>query len=250
MRAKDIMSTELISIRLDATIDQAIEIMLERRISGLPVVDSQHHLVGIVTEGDFLRRKELGTGHHRPRWLEFLIGPGRIADEYARSHGRRVVEVMSEEVVTASKNATIEQIVETMIHHGIKRVPIVQDSIPIGIVSRADVLRVLRTALLVQWPDPIREDADILSDVRAEFDGVKCLPKALIEVSVCDGQVELRGSISDERERAAVRVAVENVRGVRGIKDHLIWIEPLVGIFSLSQEDQEAARTAKLASAP
>jgi CBS-domain-containing membrane protein len=100
MNVKDVMTSPVLWVESDSPISQAIRIMLQRHISGLPVVDKQGRLVGIVTEGDFLRRAETGTQRRRPRWLEFLIGPGRLADEYTRSHGRKVDEVMTPDPIT------------------------------------------------------------------------------------------------------------------------------------------------------
>jgi CBS domain-containing protein len=90
MQVKDVMTSPVISVEPDASIWQAVRIMLQRRISGLPVIDKHGRLVGMVTEGDFLRRAETGTQRRRPSWLEFLMGPGRLADEYTRSHGRKI----------------------------------------------------------------------------------------------------------------------------------------------------------------
>src|SRR6266566_7496666 len=100
MKVKDVMTSPVVSVESDSSILRAIRIMLQRHISGLPVIDKEGRLVGIVTEGDFLRRAETGTQRRRPRWLEFLIGPGRLAQEYARSHGRKVSEVMTADPIT------------------------------------------------------------------------------------------------------------------------------------------------------
>lgn len=242
MRAKDIMSTGLASVRSDATIETAIETMLARRVSGLPVVDEQNRLVGLVTEGDFLRRGEISTDRQRPRWLRFLLGPGVMSSEYARANGRKVSEVMSEGVITTSEDADLSTLVDLMTSNGIKRIPIVRDGVPIGIVSRADLLAALSKSMPPRGPQPARDDADIRADILAEFDRTRCVPVAAIDVLVRDGIVELRGSISDERQRAAARVAVENTPGVKAIRDHMLWIEPLSGLFSVSPEDAEAAR--------
>jgi CBS domain-containing protein len=100
MKAKDIMTSPVVTVEPDVAVLQAIRIMLQRRMSGLPVIDKEGRLVGIITEGDFLRRAETGTQRRRPRWLEFLVGPGRLAQEYARSHGRKVSEVMTSDPIT------------------------------------------------------------------------------------------------------------------------------------------------------
>jgi len=95
MRAADVMTRQVATIARDAQVLQAVRLMLQNRISGLPAVDQQGHPVGIVTEGDFLRRVETGTERHRPSWLEFLTSSGRLADEYVHAHARKVEEVMS-----------------------------------------------------------------------------------------------------------------------------------------------------------
>ena len=95
MKVKDVMTSPVVSIEPESTVLEAVRIMLQRHISGLPVVDKAGCLVGIVTEGDFLRRAETGTQRRRPRWLEYLVGPGRLADEYTRTHGRKVHEIMT-----------------------------------------------------------------------------------------------------------------------------------------------------------
>jgi CBS domain-containing protein len=104
MKAKDVMTSPVVSVEPDATILQAIRIMLQRRVSGLPVIDQDGRVLGIVTEGDFLRRAEIGTQRRRARWLEFLVGPGKLAQEYVHSHGRKVHEVMTADPVTVAED--------------------------------------------------------------------------------------------------------------------------------------------------
>jgi CBS domain-containing protein len=145
MEAKDVMTSPVVSVEADTPILQAVRIMLQRRVSGLPVVDKEGHLIGIVTEGDFLRRTETGTERRRPRWLEFLIGPGRLAQEYTRSHGRKVGEVMTPDPVSVSEHAALEDIVKLMEKRQIKRVPVVLGPYVVGIVSRANLLHALAT---------------------------------------------------------------------------------------------------------
>ena len=142
MKASDVMTVGAATIRSDASVPEAARLMLQYAISGLPVVDDAGHLVGIITEGDFLRRTETGTGRpHRPRWLEFLLGPGRLADEYVHSHSRKVEEVMTRQVVTVAEETPVEEIARLMERHRIKRVPVMRDDRVVGIVSRANLLR-------------------------------------------------------------------------------------------------------------
>jgi CBS domain-containing protein len=90
MKAKDVMTRHVVTIAPNASILEALRLMLEHKISGLPVVNGEGNLAGIVTEGDFLRRAETGTERKRSRWFEFLVGPGALAADYVRSHARRV----------------------------------------------------------------------------------------------------------------------------------------------------------------
>ena len=120
--------------------------MLEHHCSGLPVVTADGKLVGIVTEGDFLRRSELGTERHHSRWLEFFE-PGKLAGEYVLAHGRKVDEVMSDAVQTTRPDTSLDQIVDVMIRNHIKRLPVLEGSALVGIVSRSDILRALARAL-------------------------------------------------------------------------------------------------------
>jgi CBS domain-containing protein len=117
--------------------------MLQNNISGLPVVDAKGNLLRIVTEDDFLRRSELGTQRHRPRWLEFLIGPGRLAAEFVRASGRKVGEIMTPDPYTMNADTPLEEVVQLMERHRIKRLPVVEDGKPIGMVSRANLLHAL-----------------------------------------------------------------------------------------------------------
>ncbi len=143
MHAADIMTSKVLAVAPEATIDAAMRLMLDSAISGLPVVDAGGRLVGMVSEGDFLRRAELGTERRRPRWLEILLGPGRIADDYAHSRGRKVAEVMTQNVASVAENTPVADLVRLMERRRIKRVPVLRDGALVGIVTRANLLRAL-----------------------------------------------------------------------------------------------------------
>jgi CBS domain-containing protein len=143
MNASDVMSRNIISVGRGTTVAAAIRLMLDNHISGLPVLDAGRP-VGILTEGDLLRRSETGTERHRPRWLEILMGPGRLADEYVRTHGRKVEEIMTRQPVSVTPDTPLDEIVALMERRRIKQVPVLDGDVPVGIVSRADLLRALR----------------------------------------------------------------------------------------------------------
>lgn len=224
------MTSPVVSVAPDATVLQAVQIMLQRRISGLPVIDKDGRLVGIATEGDLLRRVETGTQRRRPRWLEFLLGPGRLADEYTRTHGRKVNDVMTTDPLSVAEDAALEEIVKLMEKRQIKRVPVVRGERIVGIVTRANLLHAL-AGVSREAPASIESsDAAIRAAFLAELAKEKWAPIALINPIVRDGVIELWGTITDERERQALIVAAENVPGVKGVRDHLAWVEPTSGM--------------------
>lgn len=230
MRVRDIMTSPVTTVTPETPVREALRVMLERRISGLPVVDEVGMLVGLVSEGDFLRRSELGTEKKRS-WLDFLRGHGRAAEDYAHSHGRTVGEVMTREVVAISHNAPLEEAVALMEKRRVRRLP-VTDGDALGIVTRSDILR----ALLPKVEAPCDGDVAPASDeairaaIVAEFNQQSWAPAMLIDVRVAEGVVELGGALVDERQRAAIRVIAENVAGVRSVKDKMVWIDPMSGM--------------------
>ena len=229
MKAKDIMTRRVISISPDASILEAAHLMLQHRISGLPVIDAAGVLIGIVTEGDFLRRAEIGTERRRPRWLELVLG-GRAAADFTHSHGRKVEEVMSDSPYSVSEDTTLDEIVGLMERHRIKRVPVTRDAHLVGIVSRANLMRAMIPIARSAQP-PAQSDLDIRSRIMTEMDTQKWAPVALVEVTVNKGVVDLWGTILDERDRTALKGLAENVPGVKAVNDHMVWVEPMSGFM-------------------
>jgi len=229
MKAEDVMTREVISIDPDSTVLQAAQLMLQHHISGLPVIDKEGNLVGVLSEGDFLRRRETKTEKRRSRWLEFLMGPGRIAAEYSHSHGSKVSEVMTKEVQTVDEATALEDIVDLMERHRIKRVPVLCGGQVVGIITRSNLMHAMVSLARVAQP-AATGDAAIRDQLLAEMQKEKWAPAASANVVVHDGVVELWGVIIDERQREALKVAAENIPGVKAVKDHLVWIEPTSGL--------------------
>jgi len=237
MKAVDVMTRNVVSVTPDATVLQAARVMLQQHISGLPVIDSGGRLVGVLSEGDFLRRRETATERRRSRWLEFLMGPGKIASEYTRSHGNKVSEVMTADVVTVSEDTPLETIVELMEHHRIKRIPVMRGNDVVGIVTRSNLMHAM-VSLARATPSAKQGDAEIRERILAEMKKEQWAPIATTNVVVHDGIVELWGVVVDERQREALRVCAENTAGVQAVKDHLVWVEPTSGMV-MEPEDQE-----------
>jgi len=196
-----------------------VQLMIRNHISGVPVVDSNQHPTGIVTEGDLLRRVELATGRKRSWWVN-LFNPAYSARDYIASRGRRVADVMTRHVHAVDVSTPLDAIVALMERHGIKRLPVMERGHIVGIVSRADLLKIVaRTAAdgVVQTvPDEV-----IQSNL---FEELKKQPwwTSGSRVGVVDGVATLRGVVFDNEERQAMRIAAENTAGVKAVRDEMI----------------------------
>ena len=235
MRAHQIMTRDVITVSPDTTITAAAAKMLDNHISGLPVVDAAGNLVGIVSDGDFLRRAEIGTQKKRAGWLQFLVGPGKEASEFVRASGRRIADVMTRDPITASEDATLESLVEAMETNNIKRVPIMHCGRVSGIVTRTNLLRAVAD-LSRQVRDPTADDDHIRDRVLRAIEQNDWHPLGL-QVAVRDGVVQIYGIITDDRWRRATLVAAENVAGVTRVHDHLCWVDPVSGMYVSSTQD-------------
>jgi CBS domain-containing protein len=229
MKARDIMTHRVLTIRPDATVFDAASLMLKRRISGLPVVTGDGALVGMLTESDLLRRTETATEKQRPRWLTFLLGPGRAAEAFTKSHGRKVEEVMTPTPYTVGEDATLDDLVVLMEGHNIKRVPVVREGRIVGIVSRANLLKALLNAARYD-ATVVASDSAIRDAILAEMERTSWAPTAMVDVRVEDGVVTLSGVLLDTRDRTALKVLAENVPGVKAVRDTMTMIDPYTGI--------------------
>ncbi|MCS3743595.1 MULTISPECIES: CBS domain-containing protein [unclassified Rhizobium] len=224
MIVENAMTPSPITIGESATVFVAASLMLPNRISGLPIVDDDGVLIGMISGSDFLRRHELKTDRRRS-WLQiFLTSPGKMADEYVRTHGRLVKEVMNPHLLVTTPTAALSDAVLLMERNCVKRLPVVSEGRLVGIISRSDLLRALART---QNPSvPSVEDTKIQDAVEAELAKQTWSRNGLIRCQARNGIAELAGTIFDERERLAAKVAAENVPGVKSTTDHLIWLDP------------------------
>ncbi|TWB93153.1 BON domain-containing protein [Bradyrhizobium macuxiense] len=239
MRAHQIMTRNVITVGANTSILDAATLMMNHHISGLPVVDSRGKLLGIVSESDFLRRTEIGTQRRRPRWLQFFMGPGWAAEEFLHERGRRVGAVMSVDPVTVTEQTPLQDLVGLMEKKRIKRVPVMRDGHLVGIVTHADLLRAV-AAIAHEIPDPTADDQHIHDRIVRSLEAPDWRPLGL-QVSVRNGIVHLRGIITDERARQAAIAAAENVFGVKGVHDHLCYVDTYSGFYIQSAEDEKLA---------
>jgi CBS domain-containing protein len=235
MRAHQIMTRQVMTVEADAPIVDAANIMLDKHISGLPVVDEGGHLVGIVSQGDFIRRAEIGTQRKRGRWLKFLLGPGRAASDFVHERGRKVGEIMTLDPCTVTEDATLEDIVELMERNNIKRLPVIRGDRLVGIVTRSNLLQAVAD-LARDVPDPTADDDHIRNHIITSIEKTDWAPFGL-GVVVRNGIVHVSGVITNEHSREATIVAAENASGVTQVHDHLCWVEPMSGMYLNSRED-------------
>ncbi len=243
MKAADVMTTHVISVAPEDSILRCVRLMLEYRISGLPVIDAKGSLVGLVTEGDFLRRTETGTERKRPRWLEFITGPGRLAQEYVHSHGRKVSEVMTPDPIAVAEDTPVEEMVRLMERRRIKRLPVLRAGQVVGIVSRANLLHALATVGRAAAP-PAQGDLAIRARILADLAKQPWAPRELIDVTVHDGVAELWGVVTADHQREAAGVVAENVPGVKEVNNHITWIEPTSGMVMYQPEEDAEPKSA------
>jgi CBS domain-containing protein len=240
MRAHQIMTRPVITVTPETTVLEAANTMLQKHISGLPVVDAAGKLVGIVSEGDFIRRSEIGTGRKRGRFLKFILGPGKAATDFVHEHGHKVGEIMTPEPLTVSEDTTLERIVELMEKNNVKRLPVTRGDKIVGIVSRSNLLQAV-ASLAREIPDPTADDDHIRNRVIDAIEKNDWCPFGL-SVIVRDGIVHLSGVITEERSRKAAVVAAETVTGVTKVHDHLCWVDTMSGMYLNSPEDDELAK--------
>ena len=220
MQARDVMVSPVITARKGATVREVAKILLEKRISAVPVVDNVGKLVGIITEGDLMRRAEAGTEHPYSWWVHFLAGDATVAADYVKSHAAKVEDVMTSNVVTATSETPLHEVASLLEEHQIKRVPIVDKAGNlVGIVSRANLIQVVASArpkLEMTLPDSaIRQK--LLSELKRQ-----CWAHTHnLSITVTNGVVDLWGYAQSNEEREAIRVAAEGIPGVIAVNDHL-----------------------------
>ncbi len=225
MKARDVMTTELHTIGPEATIGDAARLMLDHRVSALPVV-ADGKLIGLISEGDLVRRVEIGTTRAPSRWAALLSAETTLAAAYIKCHARRVGDVMTPAPVSVGEETPLIAIADLMERHHVKRVTVMRDDTLVGIVSRADLLRALLRHGEAQ-PATVTSDQEIQEQVLAELNRQPWGFVGAASVAVEDGVVHLWGEVLTETERQAARVAAESIPGVRGVVDNLskeLWV--------------------------
>ena len=229
MNVSDVMNHNVITVRPDTNLADAVRIMLANHVSGLPVLDENATLVGLVTEGDLLRRQEIGTDGSPAGWLKSLFQPSSVAADYVATHSRLVGGVMTREPVYVTPETELTKAVHIMLNKHFKRLPVLKDGALVGTLSRADLLRQL-TRKLIETLDQSRSDEQILTDLNTEVKNAKWAPKSGLRISVKDAVVTLGGTIFSDEERQGVITLAENTAGVKQVIDELVFVDPGSGL--------------------
>jgi len=221
MKAADVMVSDVVTIEPDASVAEAAQLMALNDISALPVVDNDDRLIGIISEADLMRREEIGTEDKRPWWVEAMTPATKLAAEFAKSHSKRVADLMSANVVTATEDASLGEIAALLERHRIKRVPITRDGELVGIVSRANLIQALACSSLVAETGP-QESQAIRQELLLRLQKQSWTDFGDRNVIVVDGEVHLWGLVGSEAERTALIAIAEGVPGVTGVVDEMI----------------------------
>lgn len=222
MLAIDIMTPVVATASLDTHVSALARMMLEQHISGIPIVNAKGDLVGIVTEGDLLRRCEIGTERDHSKWAEFFMSTDALAAEYVKSHGCVAKDIMTTNVVTVDESTPVTKIAELFETRKIKRVPVTHDGRMIGIVSRANLLQALVTneqSLIGKTASS--SDRKIRKAILRELQDKPWKPGNVI---VRNGVVNYWGVVYSDTERDAMRIAAERVPGVKSVSDHTTYM--------------------------
>jgi CBS domain-containing protein len=239
MHVAALMNKNTVFVLPTTTVADAARMMLANRISGLPVLDAEGRLVGIVSEGDLLRRAELETEGKQAGWLKALLMPASAAEDYVVTRSRYVSGVMTHNPVFVTPDTELSEAAQLMLRKRIKRLPVLEKGTLVGVISRTDLLRAL-VRKLISSPAGTT-DAAIGDYIKAELAHAAWAPKSGVRVTVKDKAATLEGTVFSDAERRAVVVIAENAPGVKTVTDHLVFVDPVSGLaFPAESEDENA----------
>lgn len=226
MQTKDIMTTSVVSVAPETGVSDVARLLLERHISAVPVIGSDGRLLGMVSEGDFLRRAEGDSRRHGSWWLRLLSEPGERAADYVKTYGRSVADIMTRDVITVTEDTPAGDVAHLLETKRIKRVPVLRDGEVVGIVSRADLLRGLAARRDAQTAAASVEDETIRKQILEEIGASDWAPTYGVSVVVVDGVVHIWGIVDSQEQGEALRVVAGNVPGVKSVELSVSNIPP------------------------
>ncbi len=218
MQAKDIMTVNVISVAGKTPVHEIVLLMLKYHISGVPVIDDAHNVVGIVSEGDLLRSETPSAGKRRSWWLESILGHGMA---YEKAPGRTADAVMTRNVVTVNDDTPVNQVAELLERHHIKRVPVLSGGRLAGIVSRANLLHGLANTIVDHHEPGAAKDRELRQQLMKNLLDNDQLDTVLVNVTVNDGNVRLWGVVENADQAAAAERAARMLVEVKSVENNL-----------------------------
>lgn len=223
MKALDVMVRDVVTVKPDDPVAEAVRLLADHDVSALPVVDDDKNVIGVISEADLLHREEINTEKHRPWWLEAVTPASTIASEFAKSHGRRVSEVMSTDVISAAEDTSLAEIATLLERHRIKRVPILRSGKLVGIVSRSNLIQALASSRAPAAAGAAADaDRKIRSELLDRLGDQDWTDFGERNVIVHGGVVHLWGLVGSPQEHKALIALAENVPGVASVSDEMI----------------------------
>ena len=223
MKVQDIMTRDVITVGPETPVHDAARLMVDHRVSGLPVVDENGHVVGVVSEGDLIVRRK--PREEMPWWRTFFADPGALARQYQKAAGTTVAEVMTRPVISAPSSLPIESAALILDRHRIRRVPIVDDGRLVGIVSRGDLVKAI--AMAEPAPASERSDDQLVKEMHERLAQEPWVPKHAIVVHADAGKLVLWGMVGTAAEKSALETMARAVTGVTAVESHLTVGPPI-----------------------
>lgn len=220
MNVRDAMTKDVVTVGPEATVREIATLLVNRRISAIPVVAQDNHLVGIVSQTDLGHRSETGTEKKRKWWLSIFADSDAQAREYTKSHGLCARDVMTRHVVTVAPGTSLSEVADLLDTYRVRRVPVLKDGKLVGIISRTDLVRKLAEAIPTP-PTTVLQDGQLQNAIWKEIKAQPWLNAVTINLAVEDGVVQIYGAVDSDAQRQALRVLVENVPGVRTVKNNV-----------------------------
>ena len=223
MKAMDVMVRDVVTVKPDDDVALAVRLLAEHDVSALPVVDDDDNVIGVISEADLLHREEIGTEKQRPWWLEAVTPASTLAGEFAKSHGRRVEEIMSSNIVSASEDTPLGEIATLLERHRIKRLPILRAGKLVGIVSRSNLIQALASSQVQTGAGSgTSSDRKIRLELLDRLDHQSWTDFGERNIIVSGGIVHLWGLVGSADEHKALLALAEDVPGVVGVSDEMI----------------------------
>ena len=221
MRAIDVMVRDVVTVRPDTDVAEAVKLLAEHDVSALPVVNVAGNLVGVLSEADLIHRAEIGTEKQRPWWLEAVTGASTLAEEFAKSHGKRVGEIMTDGAISVAEETPLSEIAAIFERKRIKRVPVVKDGKLVGIVSRSNLIQAL-ASLVGRVDQQDKTDRQIRLNLLSRLKDQPWTGFGERNITVNNRIVHLWGLVGSEAERKALLALAESISGVSRVSDEMI----------------------------